>query len=298
MNLADITPLILTYNEQENISRNLAGLAWARQIMIVDSESTDRTAEYALRYSNARVVPRRFDNHTAQWNFGLEQIETPWVLALDADYMCSAPLRDELASLVPTSNAYEANFRYCIYGRPLRGTLYPPRVVLFRVELFRYRGDGHTQTLEVSEGIGHLESVILHDDRKPLSRWLASQSKYADLEVEKLLSSAADQLSWKDRLRKQIVWAPLLTLLYCLFGKRLILDGWRGIFYTLQRVYAELLLSLRLLDARLNRAIGNSPYRNQPPGPQMGNPTAHSHHGSGRANLTPVPPQEGEEVRL
>ena len=47
-------------------------------------------------------------------------------------------------------------------------------------------------------------------------------------------------------------------MLYCLFAKRLILDGWPGIYYTLQRVYAELVLSLKLVDARLRRRAVSS----------------------------------------
>lgn len=253
MKLEDITPLILTYNEEANIDRTLASLAWAERIILIDSGSTDSTAELVAQHDNAMLMHRAFDNHTAQWNFGLEQVTTRWVLTLDADYVCPASLADELRELVPTANAYESEFTYCILGKPLRGTLYPPRVVLFRAGRFRYGPDGHTQNLQITEPVGTLASIIQHDDRKPLAHWLAAQAKYADLEVAKLMSASRSELSWKDRLRKHILWAPLLTLFYCLFYKGLILDGWPGTYYTLQRVYAELLLSLKLLDARLTR---------------------------------------------
>jgi glycosyltransferase involved in cell wall biosynthesis len=262
MNLADITPLILTWNEEANIGRTLAGLTWAARIVVMDSGSTDGTAAIVARHPNAELVYRDFDNHTAQWNFGLNQVNTPWVLALDADYICPESFVDELRQFVPSCNAYEAKFRYCIEGRPLRGTLYPARVVLFRTDRFRYRPDGHTQLLDVAEQTGRLETALLHDDRKTLSRWLAVQSKYADLEVKKLLAAPANQLSWQDRLRKLILFAAPLAFVYCLLYKRLILDGWPGIYYTLQRTYAEFLLSLKLLDAKLtwraNRSAGQA----------------------------------------
>lgn len=254
MNLSEITPLVLTYNEEANIERTLAKLAWAQQIIVVDSGSTDRTVAITAGFSNTRLVERPFDNHTAQWNFGLEQIQSPWVLAVDADYTCPNNLADELQRLTPACHAYQAGFRYCVQGKPLRGSLYPPRVMLFRVDQFRYKPDGHTQLLDVAEDIGELESMILHDDRKPLNRWLAAQTAYADLEVTKLLTASSSSLNWKDRLRKQMVWMPLLMIPYCLFYKGLILDRWPGIYYTLQRVYAELLLSLKLVDARLCRS--------------------------------------------
>ena len=261
MNLEDITPLVLTHNEEANIGRVLGAVAWARRIVVVDSGSTDATAEVVTKYENADFIQRVFDNHAAQWNFGLEQVKSPWVLSLDADYVCPETLSTELRELVPSRDAYQANFTYCINGSPLSGTLYPARAVLFRVERYRYRQDGHTQLLDVGELVGKLRSVILHDDRKPLARWLANQSKYADLEVEKLLSAPSETLGWKDRLRKRILWAPLLTFFYCMFYRRLVLDGWPGIYYSLQRVYAEFLLSLKLLDARLRRPTKDSQQR-------------------------------------
>lgn len=261
MNLDEIEPIILTYNEERNIARALASFAWARRIVVVDSVSTDATAECASRFANVELVRRPFDNHTSQWNFAVQQAKAPWVLALDADYICPSTLAEELRSLSPRFSAYQACFTYCINGRPLRGTLYPPRAVLFRADQLQYRQDGHTQLLDFNGPVGTLQSVISHDDRKPLSRWLESQSKYADLEVEKLTSVPDSTLGWKDRLRKRILWAAPLTQLYCLFYKGLILDGWPGIYYSLQRTYAELLLSLKLLDARLKPRASESPNR-------------------------------------
>ena len=87
--LNQITPLILTYNEAPNLGRTLDRLAWARDIVIVDSLSTDDTRAIAARYPSARVFDRAFTSHAEQWNFGLEQtgIKTDWVLALDADFV-------------------------------------------------------------------------------------------------------------------------------------------------------------------------------------------------------------------
>lgn len=253
MNLAEITPLILTCNEQPNIGRALEGVQWSSQIVIIDSGSSDGTREIAAADCRVRVYYRDFDNHTNQWNYGLSEVRTPWVLTLDADYFCPKGIEDELRELSPVSDAYFVTFTYCIYGAKLSNAMYPPRAVLFRTDRLRYVPDGHTQLLDlqgVSSGI--LATKILHDDRKPLSRWCASQVKYAELEADKLLSTDIALLEWKDLLRKKIVIAPILTLGYCLFVKRLIFDGWVGVFYSFQRVFAELLLSLVLLERTLN----------------------------------------------
>jgi glycosyltransferase involved in cell wall biosynthesis len=251
MHLVSITPLLLTYNEEANIARTLDHLTWAEQVVVVDSYSDDATVDIAEEYDNVDLVQREFDDHTSQWNYGLDQVDTDWVLSLDADYQVPPAFVDELRTLDPSSNlaSYRAEFTYCVHGRPLRGTLYPSRIVLFRIDHARYVQDGHTQRLSVDGTVETLDTPLFHDDRKPLSTWLDSQRRYARLETEKL--SDADDVGFTDRLRETNVLAPLLTPLYCLFVQGLLLDGWAGWHYTLQRTYAEVLLALVRVDAQL-----------------------------------------------
>ena len=251
MYLTAVTPLLLTYNEEANIERTLRRLTWAERVVVVDSYSDDATVEKAESFDNVDLVQREFDDHTTQWNYGLDQVDTEWVLSLDADYQVPPAFVDEMRALEPPADlaGYRAVFTYCVHGTPLRGTLYPPRIVLFRKNRAHYVQDGHTQRLSVDGTVRELEAVLKHDDRKPLSTWLDSQHRYARLEAEKL--AEADEVGLTDRLRKTNVLAPLLTPLYCLFVQRLILDGWAGWHYTLQRTYAEVLLTLMRVDAQL-----------------------------------------------
>ena len=96
-----ITPLILTFNGVPNIARTLEQLRWARDIVVIDSFSDDETLEIVSRYPQARVLQRKFDSFAAQCNFGLREtgIESEWVLSLDADYVLTPELIEELASL-------------------------------------------------------------------------------------------------------------------------------------------------------------------------------------------------------
>ncbi len=250
--MIDVTALVLTFNEKENIGRTLDTLRWPERVSVVDSFSTDGTVEIAESYSNVTVVQRRFDMHTAQWNFGLDQIGTPWVLSLDADYELSERLVREIRGLTPQDGVagYSVPFEFRIFGRPLRASVYPPRIVLFRRTEARYVEDGHTQALEVNGQVVALKSPIIHDDRKSLSRWLQSQDRYMKIEAPHLLAKRNSQLSAQDRLRKKIFFAPPIMFLYLLFIRGLILDGWPGCYYVMQRTLAEMLLSLRLLTER------------------------------------------------
>jgi glycosyltransferase involved in cell wall biosynthesis len=248
--LDDITPLILTYNEAPNIGRTLERLRWARRILVIDSGSTDDTIGIIRNYRQAEVVHHPFNDFETQWNFGLSFVESGWVLSLDADYELSNELIEELHTLRASSDVagFSARFVYRVYGKALQGSLYPPRVVLFRHDRAVYRMDGHTQRLAVRGQVLPLAGVIYHDDRKPLARWIISQQRYTSDEAAHLLSSRSDKLGVADRLRLMGWPAPVAVLLYTLIGKRCLFDGRAGWYYALQRFVAEALLALELMD--------------------------------------------------
>ncbi len=245
-----ITPLILTYNEHPNIARTLQRLSWANRIVVIDSYSTDETLQILQSYPQVQILQRQFDTHTNQWNYALQQVNSEWVLSLDADYTLTDDLIYEIKSIPKDSliNGYFVRFKYCVFGKPLRGTLLPPRQVLFRREKAVYIDDGHTQLLQVDGKSGMLFSYIYHDDRKPLSRWLWAQYRYMLIEAKKLLETPASELSFGDRIRRQKILAPFVILFYCLILKGGIFDGWAGWYYAFQRTLAELILSIRLIE--------------------------------------------------
>ena len=252
----NVTPLVITWNEEANLKRTLAALNWARRIVLVDSGSTDRTLAIAAENPRVSVIHRSFDDFASQCQFGLSQIETEWVLSLDADYELSPSLVAELARLRDdgVTAGYRARFVYRIHGHELRGSLYPPRTVLYRKRLAHYHTEGHGHRVVIKGPICDLENVIYHDDRKPLARWFRSQTNYAALEAEHLLSADSRALSRADRIRLMAWPAPLLVFVYVLFAKRCLFDGWAGWFYALQRLLAEVLLALELIDRRLSFA--------------------------------------------
>lgn len=281
--MISLTALVLTCNEQENIARTLLSLSTIKRILLIDSESVDQTVVLAQQARpDVQILGRKFDTHTQQWNFALDQIATEWVLTLDADYELSPELQGEIARLDPPPDVvgYSADFVYRIFGHPLRASSYPPRAVLFRVANARYIDDGHTQLLKPNGRIEKLAGKIYHDDRKPLSHWIQAQDRYAIIEARHLLerqkeearmepvgtarhgrspkgeragasaSRKKDKLNFQDRLRLKIFFAAPAMFLYLLIGRGLILDGWPGWYYVMQRTIAEMLLSLRLLTER------------------------------------------------
>ena len=115
--LKDITPLILTYNEASNIKRTLEKVEWAKRIIVIDSYSNDNTLDIIKNYRQVEVFQRKFDTHAKQWNYGLEQVQTEWVLSLDADYILTDGLIAEVQNLSSDSpiDGYYIPFRYSVF---------------------------------------------------------------------------------------------------------------------------------------------------------------------------------------
>jgi glycosyltransferase involved in cell wall biosynthesis len=252
-----ITPVLLTYNEIENIARTLSHLAWARDVVIVDSGSTDGTLEILARTPRVRVFNRRFDSHANQWRFAMDntEITTEWVLRLDADYQLSDALITEIARLVPDPLvvAYNVDFTYAIFSERLNASLYPPKPILLRRGCFSIYDKGHTEAWEINGGVSRLEGRIIHDDWKSTKQWVEGQARYMQLEADSMLSWKTGLIRW---LRLHPPLMPIATFMYCLFGKGLLLNGRAGIFYTLQRTVAESVLSLLVLERKLRLQSG------------------------------------------
>lgn len=253
--LAEITPVLLTHNEAANIGRTLSRVAWAPDIVVVDSGSTDETLDMVRAFPQVRVFHRPFDDHANQWQFAMHEtgIRTSWVLRLDADYIVPDALVDEIAELqadAPVS-AYRVAFDYAIHARKLRASLYPPNVVLLRRGRFSIEDAGHTERWIASGAVKDLHARIMHDDRKPLSHWFASQRHYARREADYLLRGDPRALKRSDRVRRMAWPAPLAVFCYVLILKGCILDGWPGWYYALQRLFAETMIALELIDRRL-----------------------------------------------
>jgi glycosyltransferase involved in cell wall biosynthesis len=250
--LSQITPVLLTLNEASNVERTLPALTWAKDIVVVDSRSTDGTIEIVKRFPNVRIFSRPFDSHANQWRYAVTEtaIATPWILRFDADYQLTPELIEELRALDVDApvNAYQARFDYAIFGRKLHASLYPPNVVLVRRGHFTVRDRGHTEEWIIDGPIGTLRSPIVHDDRKSVETWLTAQGRYMRLEVDKIEKRSYRVRDW---LRRRPPLMPIAMFFYCLFGKGLILNGRAGLFYALQRTIAEAALSLMLIETRI-----------------------------------------------
>ncbi|MCC5785594.1 MAG: glycosyltransferase family 2 protein [Phycisphaerales bacterium] len=188
-----VSVLILTRNEEVNIERCLRALSWSDDIVVLDSESTDRTRELASSFKNVRVYTRAFDQEYTQRNYGLHSIEykNPWVYICDADERVPPELRDEILRAVnDTGNDYAAfrvRFQNIFMGRWIkRSSNYPVWVIrLVRPGSVRYE-ERATNVHPIVDGtIGSLTQHFLHHSfNAGLDRWYRKHNFYSDREAE------------------------------------------------------------------------------------------------------------------
>ena len=210
----NVTPVILTQNEEQNIRETLAALDWAKRIVVVDGGSTDATERIARSFGNTDWFQRPFDTHGAQWRFGIFEtsIDSDYILALDADMRPGPGFAEELRTFL--TGAYDGawiSFDYRILGRNLTGSIYPPQSRLFKKSKLLVEQPGHTQVFVVSGSLYRFTARLIHDDKKPLRQWLSSQLKYAQLEANRI--NATSRVGLKDRLRL-LGLSPVIWWLY------------------------------------------------------------------------------------
>ena len=252
-----ITPVILTFNESPNIARTLEKLTWAADVVVVDSHSTDDTLERARAFPRARTFERTFDEHAAQWNWAVGEtgIETEWVLALDADYLLTDELIEELRGLDPAPDVA----RLSGLVRLLRLRTPPARVGLSRRSpcstAATARATCRTVTPSGSRSTGRSwisrrRSCTTTASRSP--RGYGPRTGTCGSRPGWSAPRPGTELRWPDRLRKLRVVAPFLVFALLPRGSRAVCStGWAGWFYAFQRMIAETILSLHLLGSDL-----------------------------------------------
>ena len=170
----------------------MSRLGWAKDIVVVDSGSTDGTLAILAEFPNVRVFKRGFDTHAGQWRYAVEetQIASEWILRLDADYQVTDALVAELAQLDPNApvNAYRIAFDYAIFSHKLLSSLYPANTILLRKGCFSVWDRGHTEAWTVTGPVAALSARVTHDDWKSTGLWLSGQARYMQRERDCLAS--------------------------------------------------------------------------------------------------------------
>lgn len=182
--MSKLTAIVPTFNEADNIEECLAGLAWADEILVVDSFSEDGTPDLA-RAAGARVLQRAYKNSADQKNWAIPQAEHPWVFLLDADERCTPELASEVLAVLasgPEKDGYWIWRRNFFLGKEIRhGGWDNDKVIrLFRRDL-RYQELAVHADIDVPFArVGRLKQRMLHYSFDSLEQYYEKRLRYAD----------------------------------------------------------------------------------------------------------------------
>ena len=164
----NISAVIITFNEEKNIADAIESVAWANEIIVVDSDSSDQTRDIATA-SGAKVLTRKWEGFASQKQFAIDQAANDWVFSLDADERVSSQLREEILALKNSgflADGYKIP-RLSIYmDRPIRhGGWYPDRQLrLFNRKKGRWKDLLIHESVKMNDGsqTGSLAGDIMH----------------------------------------------------------------------------------------------------------------------------------------
>ncbi len=182
--MQSLSVAIVACNEAENIRRTLASVAWANEINLVDSGSTDKTVEIAMSFGT-RIFYESWKGYGTQVNSALDKCTCDWILNLDADEWLTPELQTEIQSLLsgqPRYNAYMIPRLNRIFGRWMRhGGLYPDhKLRLFRRGSARLREDTEPHaTPKTQEPTGKLKNPMLHLQYRSVEYYIEHMQRYS-----------------------------------------------------------------------------------------------------------------------
>lgn len=274
-----ISVVILTFNAAETIGATLASArAISDDVHVVDSGSTDATLDIA-RAHGAIIASHPFENYGAQRNWAIDTLPLrhDWQLHLDADERVSDELAAELKALFAGDGPPAAIAGYYVprlvhfHRHPIRhGGMWP----IYHMRLFR-RGRGrcearkYDQHFYVDGASAQLRGPMIDDIRLSLTEWTNRHNRWADAEVDEILSPAGsgviqpgkgDPVAEKRAQRSGYYRAPLFWRAFALFlyryvWKRGFLDGrWGLIFFVLQTFWFRFLVDAKLHERREREA--------------------------------------------
>jgi len=181
----ELTAVILTLNEADNITDCIRSLAWADRVVVFDSFSQDETVALA-KTAKATVLQSAFENYAQQRNAAMAAVQTDWVFFVDADERGTPELATEVRRVIAERAEmgwYVPRYNY-IFGKLTRGAGWYPdyQLRLFKYGKVHYERPVH-ETAIVDGKIGHLQNALIHYNYRDNAHFQAKQEAYTDYDA-------------------------------------------------------------------------------------------------------------------
>ncbi len=231
-----LAAVVLTLNEERNVVECLASLAWADNLVVFDSFSTDRTVDLA-RQAGAEVIQHPFENYAQQRNAALERVEADWVFFVDADERATPELAAEARAVTAREQrevAWWVPRHNYIFGHLTLGAGWYPDHQLRLVRRGRAHWERPVHEVAVVDGPeGYLENFLIHYNYDDLADFVARQEKYTDYDAAILFQQGVRPRFYTPYSQAaRHFWLRFVTLQ----GTR---DGLHGLWLSLLMAYYE-----------------------------------------------------------
>ncbi len=228
---------IVAANESAHLGRTLESVAWAEEIVVLDSGSTDDTVEIAKRHG-AKVYFEAWRGYGPGVNSAIDKCTSPWVLSLDADEVLTPELQLEIQGLLagqPEFQAYTVPRLNRIFGRWMKhGGLYPDRKLrLFEAGTARLPEDTEPHATPKWKGpTGKLKQDLLHYQYASIKIYLEHMDRYSTASVPLVLRKGKTSSS-AGAFIVNAVLNPIATFVYNYILRLGFLDGREGLIFHL-----------------------------------------------------------------
>jgi glycosyltransferase involved in cell wall biosynthesis len=265
-----VTAVIPVKNEAANLPRCLESLESFTQIVVVDSDSTDNSAQIARDFG-AVVLDFHWDGRFPKkrnWCLRNHSFRTEWVLFLDADEVVTPEFIEELRQVIqqPRPNGYWVTYRNYFMGRLLRFGDKFRKLPLIRLghgefEHIDEQSWSHLdmevhEHLVIDGPVGKIKSPLLHFDMKGLSSYFQRHNEYSSWEASRYLALEGSQrasLTWRQRLKYRFLnslWFPPLYFLGSYLFKGGFLDGQAGFRFAISKMLYFYQVNFKIAEQR------------------------------------------------
>lgn len=224
-----ISVVIIAYNEANKIAEAIQSVKWADEIIVIDSHSTDDTAQIAASLG-AKVVQVSFNGFGNLRNQAVEACQHDWIFTLDADERCTEEASAEIIQIINSKRAKDAYSvprknifmgRWIKYSWPYPNYRQPQ---LFKKGAMVYENHSVHENFKIVTGTaaGHMKNPIWQIPFRDLEEMLNKTNRYSSLSVEKLSAKNFQPRIWK------VFSHALLSFFKHYIFRRGFLDGWPG----------------------------------------------------------------------
>ena len=269
--MTPVTVIVPVRNEERNLSVCLSKLRSFKEIVVVDSDSTDRTVAIA-QAGGAKVIQFRWNGQYPKkrnWVLQNYEFQTDWVLFLDADEEVTPEFEVELAASIdnPGYSGFWIRYQNLFLGRKLRFGVPQRKLALFMIRKGAYERIDENRwsglDMEIHEhpiingAVGEIRAPIIHHDFKTIYRFIERHNEYSNWETQRYIAlrkSTWKSLTTRQRLKYSLIASSLFPFAYFLFAYIIrggFLDGRAGFHYAILKFAYFHQISLKIREQQI-----------------------------------------------